>query len=423
MAVKRHVAVIGAGVIGAIVAARLLADSHRVTVIEPDPPGGPHCASFGNGGFLSPASIIPMSAPNLWRKVPGMLRDPKGALTIRWRHLPALSPWLWRFLMAGRSPQRVEETARALNQLLSDAPARHRALADSIGRPEFIRNDGLIYAFHDRAAFETDAPAWNIRQRLGVRMQELGEEELRDLLPALSPLYRFAIRITDGGHCTDPGGYVSAICDWVSARGGKFHAARATGFDLSGGRLGAVQTDRGPVACDAAVIANGIRAPRLARLAGERIPLQSERGYFVQIAGTEGIANIPVMPQDGRMANIQVAGGLRASGQVELASPDARPDWRRADILLAHLRTTWPGLKINDQNVSRWMGHRPSTPDGRPVIGRASASADIIHAFGHGHIGLASAPATAEIVADLIAGRTPASEITPFAPARFRRSR
>ena len=59
----KRVAVIGAGVIGATVAARLLQDGHQVTLIEPESPGGPHAASHGNGGFLSPASIIPMSAP------------------------------------------------------------------------------------------------------------------------------------------------------------------------------------------------------------------------------------------------------------------------------------------------------------------------------------------------------------------------
>ena len=118
MAGTRQVAVIGAGVIGAAIAARLVAEGHAVTVIEPETPGGPQAASFGNGGFLSPASVIPMSSPGLWRKVPAMLRDPAGALTIRWRHLPRLSPWLWRFVMAGRTPARVEATARALQQLL-----------------------------------------------------------------------------------------------------------------------------------------------------------------------------------------------------------------------------------------------------------------------------------------------------------------
>lgn len=417
----KRVAVIGAGVIGATVAARLLQDGHQVTLIEPESPGGPHAASHGNGGFLSPASIIPMSAPGLWRKVPGMLRDPEGALTIRWRHLPRLSPWLWRFLMAGATPARVEATAKALQPLLADTAARHMALAARIGRPELIRQDGLIYAFRDRAAYEGEAFSWGLRHRLGLRTATLEAARLRQILPGLSPDYRFGVMVLDGGHCTDPGGYVAAICDWAKGQGVRLHRARATGFEIEADRLRAVRTDQGPVACDAAVIACGIRAAALARAAGDRVPLESERGYFVQIADAEGGPAIPVMPQDGRMANLPTLTGLRASGQVELASLDAPPDWRRADILLGHLQRTWPGLNPAPEKITRWLGHRPSTPDGRPVIGRASASADILHAFGHGHIGLASAPATAGLVADLLAGRIEAPPA--FAATRFRRAR
>lgn len=422
MAEARQVAVIGAGVIGAATAAQLLAEGHAVTLIDPDTPGGPHAASHGNGGFLSPASVMPMSTPGLWRKVPAMLRDPSGALTIRWRHLPRLAPWLWRFVMAGRTPVRVEATARALHQLLGDASARHMALAARIGRPDLIRQEGLLYAFHDRAAYQGDAFAWDLRRKLGLHMRELDEAGMRALMPDLSPDYRFGILVEDGGHCTDPGGYVAAICDWARGQGAQIWQARATGFDLAQGRLRAVLTDQGPVACDAAVIACGIHSGVLARAAGDRVPLQSERGYFVQIAGLAGGPSIPVMPQDGRMANLCVAGGLRASGQVELASVHAAPDWRRADILLTHLRKTWPGLSIRPEQVTRWMGHRPSTPDGRPVIGRALACGDIIHAFGHGHVGLASAPMTAVLVADLLAGRVPGVDMAPFAPTRFGRA-
>lgn len=122
------------------------------------------------------------------------------------------------------------------------------------------------------------------------------------------------------------------------------------------------------------------------------------------------------------MADTLTLTGLRASGQVELAGIDAAPNWRRADVLLERLQNTYPGLPrtIAEARLSRWMGHRPSTPDGLPVIGPASGSGDIIHAFGHGHVGLASGPITGRITADLISGRTPTRPIAPYGAARFR---
>ncbi|MCK1525029.1 FAD-dependent oxidoreductase [Bradyrhizobium sp. 17] len=78
------------------------------------------------------------------------------------------------------------------------------------------------------------------------------------------------------------------------------------------------------------------------------------------------------------MANTPTPAGLRLSGQVELAHVDAEPDWARVEILVRHALTTYPGPGARaGLTVDRWMGHRPSTPDGRPVIGIASASPDI----------------------------------------------
>ena len=134
----RHIAVIGAGIIGATTALALVRDGHRVTILDPGQPGGVQAASYGNGAFLSPASIIPVSLPGLWKKVPGFLLDSNGPLTIRLASLPRLAPWLWRFVRAGETWARVERTAGALATLLDGAQDRHAALATSIGQPELI---------------------------------------------------------------------------------------------------------------------------------------------------------------------------------------------------------------------------------------------------------------------------------------------
>ena len=121
------------------------------------------------------------------------------------------------------------------------------------------------------------------------------------------------------------------------------------------------------------------------------------------------------------MGNTMTVAGLRAAGQVELASLSAPPDWRRADILLTRLIAAYPALggDVPEGRIARWMGHRPSTPDGLPVIGRSRLCADVVEAFGHGHVGLATAPVTGRIVADLIAGRSPLVALRPYSPGRF----
>jgi D-amino-acid dehydrogenase len=415
-----RVVVIGAGIVGAATAWELVKGGHAVTIVESGEPGGPQAASYGNGAWLSPASVVPMSMPGLWRKVPGFLLDRDGPLTIRWTMLPRLMPWLARFILAGATIGKVEATARALSSLLHDAPERHAALAAEIGQPGLIRRTGLLYAYPNREAFLAEALAWRLRRDNGVGWVELGARELREREPALATRYGFGALVEAGAHCTDPGAYVAALAAHAVGHGAELRRAAATGFEIENGRLRSVLTSDGPIACDRAVICAGIRSKSLARAAGDAVPLESERGYHAVIEDSGVVLETPVMPSDGKMANTSTRAGLRVSGQVELASVDAPPDWRRADILLRHAISTYPALDgTKDVQFQRWIGHRPSTPDGRPVIAPASACQDIVHAFGHGHVGLAAGPVTGRLAADLAGGRTPGIDIRPFAATRF----
>lgn len=391
--IRTHVAVIGAGIVGACSALALVRAGYQVTLIEPGEPGGTQAASYGNGAFLSPASIIPMSVPGIWKKVPGYLTDPNGPLTIRWRYLARLAPWLFRFLSSGHSLAKVRRTASILWSLVSDSPDLHAALAASCGRAEIVRRDGLLYAYPDRAAFEQEALSWSLRRENGLAWREIGASELREIEPALSPAYSFGILVESGANCTDPGAYVAAVVAQAVAEGAEFVQAAVDGFELRDGKLVGVRTRGAVISCDRAVIAAGIRSKALAQSLGDAIPLESERGYHVAIEAPGFELRRPVMPSDGKMANVMTPGGLRASGQVELASVDAEPDWRRAEILLAHLHRTYPAL-ADKAATTRWFGHRPSTPDGLPVIGPAARCPEVVYAFGHGHIGLSAAPKT-----------------------------
>jgi D-amino-acid dehydrogenase len=190
----------------------------------------------------------------------------------------------------------------------------------------------------------------------------------------------------------------------------------------AGGRLTAVRVEgQGDIACDRAVISAGARSRVLAAAAGDRVSLETERGYHAVIANPGIELRYPVMPSDGKMANVMTNGGLRLAGQVELAGLEAAPNWKRAEILRDFALRTWPGLPrdLPAERVKLWMGHRPSTPDGLPCIGPASATADIVHAYGHGHVGLAGGAMTGRLVADVVSGKPPTIDLAPFSPQRF----
>jgi D-amino-acid dehydrogenase len=416
-----HVAILGGGILGACCALAAQREGFAVTLIEPGPPGGEQAASYGNGCWLSPQSVVPPAVPGLWKKLPKFLSDPLGPLAIRWSYLPRLAPWLLRYLWAGWTEEKVTRTGHALRALLVDAPRLHAELAAEAGVPHLIERKGLLYIYPSRAEFEAEALAWRVRAATGVRWLELDADELRQREPELDRRYGFGVLVEEGGNCRDPGAYVAALVALAERQGMRRVAARATGLRIEGGRLRAVLTDAGEVPADRAVISAGARSKPLAAAAGDVLPLETERGYHAVIEGAEVGPRTPLMPSDGKMSVTMTAGGLRCAGQVEIAGLEAAPNWRRAEILRDHLLRSFPALPrdLDPARVKVWMGHRPSMPDGLPVIGPARASGDVIHCFGHGHVGLVAAPRSAAIVGAMLAGRPPAPDATPYSPRRF----
>jgi len=412
------VVVIGAGVIGAHAAIQLLDRGLNVTLIDPAPPGGRQAASYGNAGWLSSHSVLPPASPGAWRQVPGWLRDPDGPLAVRLEYLPRAAGWLWKYLASASTEAKVAATAGHLRSLLVDAPALHAEIAARAGLSHLIdAASGLMHVYRDRAGFESEALGWRIRSGLGIGWEELDGEALAARQPHLSRDYRFGVFVPECGHCRDPGAYVAGLVAHAEARGARRITAPALGFRQAGGRIIGVETSEGVVSCGAAVIAAGARSAGLARAAGDRVPLESERGYHVCVEGRGPGPVTPIMVGDRKVVITAMDNGVRCSGQVEIAGVEAPPDWRRAEILRRHLAAMLPELDVGQARF--WLGHRPSTPDGLPCIGPASGLAGVYHAYGHGHVGLVGSARTGRLVAQLVTGEPPEIDLAPFSSRRF----
>lgn len=416
------VAVIGGGIIGLFTSLELLGRGFSVDLIEPEAVGGRHAASYGNGTWVNEGAIIPISLPGMWKAVPGFLADPLGPFALQWRYVPSILPWLVRFLLAGRSWSRVEKDIPARAALLRGAVAGYEARAVEAGIQDLIAGRGVMYIYRSREEFSLDNVVWGLRAKYGINYDVVEGDDLALLAPDLSPEYVLGARILPAVSLRDPGGFCQGLAQLIRDRGGHITKAAATGFDIDDGKLNSVLTDQGPVACDYAVIAAGIGSATLARTVGDAVPLIAERGYHVEVRDSPIRPTTSLMPADGKMAVASTIGGLRLAGQVELATPNTPPDWCRARILLAHAHRMFPQIAemIDNGPHDLWMGNRPSMPDSLPVIGRSYNCSKIIHAFGHGHTGMAMAPRTASLVADLVAGVTPMFDPKPYSPRRFR---
>ncbi len=410
----RHVAVIGAGIVGACTALYLLRAGFRVTLIERDAPG--RGASFGNGAVIGEEAVVPVATPGILRRVPGMLRDPLGPLSVRWGYLPRIAPWLMRFLAAS-SPRRVEEISIALAALLKGSLAAYRELLEEAGAPEMLRRSGWLCVFETDDGFRAFQPMLELQRRRGVRHGLLGAAEVRQFEPTLAPIFARAIHYPDVAYTIDCLGLVEVLVQAAQHRGGTLRRAAAHGFDIGPEGPRAVLTNEGPIPCHAVVLAAGAWSKDLAKMLGAPVPLDTERGYHVQMADPQVMPRLPIYSTERGMVATPLEAGLRVGGTVELGGLKAAPNWDRAEVLLKQARRWFPGLHV--EGHSRWMGFRPSMPDSLPVIGRSPAFSNVILAFGHGHCGMMMGARTGKIVADLLAGRDPGIDMNPYAPGRF----
>jgi D-amino-acid dehydrogenase len=411
---RGHVTVIGAGIVGVSCAAFLQREGFAVTVVDRQPPG--MATSFGNAGSVSPSAILPVAMPGMLCRVPGWLTDPLGPLTIRWFYLPAVLPWLVRFLRHA-SHEECERVAGAMRILMDTVFEDYEEILDKRDFTALIRRNGCLYVYENET--ELEAARWTIdlRRRLGARMEEVGDSDIRQLEPALSRRFRIGVFAPDNGSTVDPYRLVHAIADRFERQGGRIVRAEVRDVEIGDEGPRALVTDVGNLAIDTLVLAAGAWSGPLARKLGAKVPLETQRGYHVTFADPGVEVNRTIMWTKRSVFVNPMTPGLRVAGTVEFAGLAAKPNFARADRLAEIAGDMFPDL--DRSRPSKWMGHRPCLPDSLPVIDRSPRFANVVFAFGHQHVGMCSGGPTGRHVARILAGRDPKIDLSPFSVARF----
>ncbi len=406
---QTDIAIIGAGVVGLAIAERQLAEGREVTLIDPNPPGSG--ASYGNAGTIADYAVLPVGTPDVLRNLPSLLFDRNSPLSIRRAALPSLAPWLLRFALQSL-PGPAKRNAAAIAGLLADAAPLWQGVAARIDAEDILQKRGCLYMYESAGAFRAAKADMAYRRSLGITVDLIGPDDLRQLEPGLPEVEGGAAFFPNAVFMSDPSAMVARLAAAVQAPVLPHRIDRLErrngGVHLAGDGI-TVQARR-------VVLAAGAHSRALARMAGDRIPLDTERGYHVEWDMPQPRITRPTCPSTRGFYLCPMSGRLRVAGTVELGGLTAPPSPHRVDKLVQGARAIFPDLGEPSRD---WMGFRPSLPDSLPVIGPSRGGDEVIHAYGHGHIGLTLAPITARLVADLVAGRPPERDITATRATRF----
>ena len=411
MSEQETIAVIGAGAIGTAAAFALAREGRKVLLLDRDEPGVAG-ASFGNAGHIAQESVQPLPSPGLLFGFYRELFRFGGTLDLSARQALRMSAWIRGFAAAAF---RRSENTRHLAPLVRPAVEAWARLLAAIRRPELLNRHGHYEVALGRRSHARMRAHAQEMARVGVNTRPLTAEQLLPLQRAAGAAMAAGLWFEDSAHVIDPVETVRAIAAAALQCGATFRRLEVKALRPRGDKI-EISSDQATFVVDGALVCAGVRSAPLLKPFGLRAPLQAVRGYHIEIPGGAPFFDGPVIHSDERVIVTPMSGRLRATSYMEFADADAPADARKP----ARLRRTARALGYAcELEGGSWVGSRPVLPDYLPGIGRAPGGTKLFYAVGHQHIGLTLAPITAELLADIVAMRTPRIPVAAFDLQRF----
>ncbi|WP_457943717.1 NAD(P)/FAD-dependent oxidoreductase [Vreelandella alkaliphila] len=410
---RNEIVVIGGGAVGIACALWLRRDGHQVVLLEPEDIAS-QC-SYGNASTLAEYGCTPIANASVWSQLPTLLFSQDSPFVVQWTRLPELMPWLLRF-MAQCNKRRATINAQRLARLLGQTFSGYGPLLEAAPQArELIRNEGCLYAYTTEKGLKSAQADIALRRSLGIEQEILNAASVAALEPAMAGQSVGGVLFPNSCHLRDTQGFIQALAQPLLSEG-SILKGRAHGLRTANDGVHIECEDGQTLLADRVVLAAGAWSAKLAATLGERIPLDTERGYHVEFELGREVLTRPTCPVESAFYMTPLANGrLRAAGTVELASLRDPINPARIRFIEERVRKL---MNIDAPVSHQWMGMRPTLPDCVPVIGPSRYDSRVIHAFGHQHLGITLAGTTGELVAACVRGQAP-DWLNDYSAARF----
>lgn len=416
-----HIIVVGGGIIGATTAHACLRHGHEVTLLE----AGEALAagtSFANGGQIAVSESAPWSQPGLPMQMLARSWRADAPFRLRLRADPAQWAWLLAFLANSRARPHAAGRTRnlALARYSLDCLQRTRA---ELGN-DFAYDDaqkGILQLVP--AGADIDRAHIRDQRARGMAVSWLEPEDIAAAEPALGAAVEK--RLFEGGvwgkadESGDAHIFAKRLVDTFARDRFVCHCNMpVTRVICDGGRVRGVLSATRRFEADAVILAAGVKTPDLLAPLGAKLPIYGVKGYSITVPLDKGAPapEISLTDLKNRLVFSRLGDRLRVAGYAEIgARADIVP--ARVAAMRARVNELFPDLPLAD-NLSPWVGFRPMTPDGTPLIGPVADIAGLYVNSGHGPLGWTFSHGAAQIVADLASGITPEINIEGLSATR-----
>jgi D-amino-acid dehydrogenase len=420
------VLVLGSGVIGVTSAYYLAKKGFEVTVIDRQPAVGLE-TSFANAGQISPGYSAPWAAPGVPMKALKWLFQRHSPLALKADFTLWQLEWTLK-LLRNCTSKRYDTNKERMVRLAEYSRDCIGELRASTSIAYEGRTQGTLQVFRTQKQLDAEAKDIKVLSRLGVPFEHLDPDGCARAEPALALVKNqllggLRLPHDETGDCQL---FTTNLALEAQKLGVKFRqGVQIERLVTQNNELNGVEisTDAGVeiLHADQYVVALGSYTRQLMQGLGLQIPVYPVKGYSltVPIIDTASAPISTVMDETYKVAITRFDDRIRVGGMAELAGFDLSLNPRRRETLEMVLSSLFP----KGGNVSKslfWTGLRPMTPDGTPIIGKASEMYNNVWLnTGHGTLGWTMACGSAQVLADLMAKQKPAIQSDDLSISRY----
>jgi D-amino-acid dehydrogenase len=412
-----QVVIIGGGIVGLSSALYLRKAGFQVRVL--DQGNLEDGCSFGNAGMIVPSHFIPLAAPGMVAKGIRWMFDSESPFYVRPRFSMDLINWGLKFYRHANS-RHVERSMPALSALSLHSKKQYQDWASTLPFDFGYHERGLLMLYHDSHVEKEEQETAMLADKLGIEARVLSLPEIQALEPDVRVSARGGVYYPGDAHLT-PGLLVKNLIQHLRDLGVSIESnTHVHAFESEGKTLKSLRTTRGVFAADHCVVAAGSWSGWLASAMGISLPMQAGKGYSFTLNDVAKNTRIPTIFLEARVAVTPMGKQLRFGGTMEISGINHKINMNRVRGIVSSISKYYPDMKVEVPSPKEvWHGLRPCSPDGLPYIGRIKRWDNVVVATGHAMMGLSLGPGTGRLVSDLVEGKTPEVDLTPFDPNRY----
>ena len=407
-----NIGIVGAGIQGISNALFLQKKGFEVSIFDRDDPGSP-AASYGNAGHFSPYASLSLNRTDVLADVPAMLMSSTGPLALKWNYVHKMIPWFLSFIR-NTSKNKMMHTAKNMHQILDLALPAYDELFDEIDINGLVENKGILYIWNDKDLKSRELEI-KVRDELGVKQQLVSKADINDLEPNIKPFYHAGVYYSYARHARNPKKILLKLFELFLKKGGKFNKINIKDIHFDNEKPVLLSEEKKYV-FDKVVIACGAFSKKFTDTLGEKIPLDTERGYHVHFKGCDHLLSRPVIFSNRGFGITPMEQGLRVVGTVEFGGLKNPLSKSRIKNLVENAKYMMGDLP---EHEDEWLGFRPTLPDFLPVMGPSKNHKNVFYCFGHHHLGWTLGPISGKIVSGMIAEENTNLNLEPYSSVRF----